>query len=348
MQSSIALRPYVALSKYTPGSSVPRTSTPRSASRSCWNGAPPARIANRTRSRGQRSRPPDQLVRRCHRAAERIPQHAGAIRRFERRRHHRTKERKLLRTRRGRVEAREIRGAAHEAVDDFLGKVQVWKDQAGERVDEEKTKKRLSDIQDAVGRPVTKVILDKQDKVVLNLGDIITHTSIQSAYDAGMLDTLLDSVYKGDVTFTRDEMRAPVEAEATVDKASGGAAVVDQMEQKVEQAQQERDQKREEGRAEAEQKREENRQEREQKAQQREQGDQQGSASAGGSVQNSGQESRQQGGDQARFSTGGSRSAESSGLDAPTQEHEQVKISDEEFQRGSKNAGQGGSSGGSF
>ena len=52
MQSSIARRPYVAVSKKTFGSSAERTSTPRCARRSSWNGPPPARIANTTRSVG--------------------------------------------------------------------------------------------------------------------------------------------------------------------------------------------------------------------------------------------------------------------------------------------------------
>jgi hypothetical protein len=83
-----------------------------------------------------------------------------------------------------------------------------------------------------------------------------------------MLDTLLDNVYKGDVTFERDEMRVQEEAQATVEKASGNATVVEEMEQKVEQAQQEREQQKEEKRAEAEQGREQRAQEREQSAQQ--------------------------------------------------------------------------------
>ncbi|MEO8285716.1 MAG: PRC-barrel domain-containing protein [Chloroflexota bacterium] len=112
---------------------------------------------------------------------------------------------------------------------------------AGDRVDEEQTKRRLADIEDAVGRPTTKVILDRQDNVILNLGDIITHESVQRAYDSGTLDSLLASVYKGEVAFSKEEMRVPLEAEATVDKAKGNAPVLDEMQQKVDQAQQKRD-----------------------------------------------------------------------------------------------------------
>jgi uncharacterized protein YrrD/DNA-binding protein H-NS len=160
--------------------------------------------------------------------------------------------------------------AAGNVWDNFTRKFSEWTDSTGKRMDEEKTKQRLATIQDAVGRPVTKVILDRQDSVILNLGDIITHEAVQKSFDAGMLDTLLDNVYKGDVTFERDEMRVQEEAQATVEKASGNATVVEEMEQKVEQAQQEREQQKEQKRAEAEQGREQRAQEREQKAQQHE------------------------------------------------------------------------------
>ena len=65
---------------------------------------------------------------------------------------------------------------------------------------------------------------------------------IQRSYDAGGLDSLLDSVYKAKVEFTKEELRTPAgaEAEATVEKASGGAVILDELELKVETAEQER------------------------------------------------------------------------------------------------------------
>ncbi len=127
--------------------------------------------------------------------------------------------------------------------DQFTAKIAEMTDSTGQRVDEEQTKKRLSDIADAVGRPVGKVILDREDNVVLNMGDIITHQAVQRAHESGGLDSLLASVYKGEVVFTKDEMRAPaeVEAAATVEKSSGGATVVDELESKVETAARERE-----------------------------------------------------------------------------------------------------------
>ena len=119
---------------------------------------------------------------------------------------------------------------------------------------------------------MTKVILDREDNVILNLGDIITHQAVQRAHDAGGLDSLLGSVYKAQVEFAKDEMRAPeeVEAEATVDKASGGATVVDELEGEIEAVERKRTQEQERKRAQAETQREERKGKREERKVERE------------------------------------------------------------------------------
>ena len=156
--------------------------------------------------------------------------------------------------------------------DRFTTKIGEMTDATGKRADEEMTKRRLNDIADAIGRPVTKVILDREDNVVLNLGDVITHQAIQRAHDAGGLDSLLGSVYKANVEFTKDEMRAPsaVEAQATVDKSSGGAHVVEELETKVEAAERERQAEAARKKADDDRQREERRQARESKQRDRE------------------------------------------------------------------------------
>jgi uncharacterized protein YrrD len=148
--------------------------------------------------------------------------------------------------------------------DQFTAKLSEMTDATGKRLDEQKTKGRLADIADAIGRPVTKVILDREDNVILNLGDIITHQAVQRAHDAGGLDSLLQSVYKANVEFAKEEMRAPaeVQAEATVEKASGGATVVEELEDKVKTGERERQKEEERKRAEAETQREERKAER--------------------------------------------------------------------------------------
>jgi uncharacterized protein YrrD len=64
-------------------------------------------------------------------------------------------------------------------------------------------------IKKALGRPTTRVILDRQDEVILNVGELITHKAIESARSADTLDLLLDSVYTETPTLSLDELRAP-------------------------------------------------------------------------------------------------------------------------------------------
>jgi len=153
--------------------------------------------------------------------------------------------------------------------DSFTRKLGEMTDATGKRMDDGQTKRRLQEIEDAVGRPVTKVILDRQDNVVLNLGDIITHEAVQKAYDAGALDSLLASVYKGEVTFERDEMKAPVEGEATVEKASGEAPLVDELQQKVDTAERERETAKQAKKEQAEAERQQREEERNARAEER-------------------------------------------------------------------------------
>lgn len=49
-------------------------------------------------------------------------------------------------------------------------------------------------IERALGRPVTRVILDRDDNVILDTGELVTHASIERAREADVLKILLDSV----------------------------------------------------------------------------------------------------------------------------------------------------------
>ncbi len=64
-------------------------------------------------------------------------------------------------------------------------------------------------IKGALGRPTTRVILDLNDEVILNVGELITHKAIDSARSAGILDLLLDSVYTETPHLSIEELRAP-------------------------------------------------------------------------------------------------------------------------------------------
>jgi uncharacterized protein YrrD len=62
-------------------------------------------------------------------------------------------------------------------------------------------------IKSALGRPVTRVILDKEDNVILKTGDIVTHESVEKARHANVLDILVSSVYKDQPEFTSEELK---------------------------------------------------------------------------------------------------------------------------------------------
>ncbi len=64
-------------------------------------------------------------------------------------------------------------------------------------------------IKGALGRAVVRVILNTNDEIILNVGDLITHQAIDSARAAGVLDLLLDSVYTETPKLSLDELRAP-------------------------------------------------------------------------------------------------------------------------------------------
>jgi hypothetical protein len=68
----------------------------------------------------------------------------------------------------------------------------------------------------ALGRPVTRVILDEHDEVILNVGELITHQAIESARRAGVLDVLLNSVYTQSPQFSKSEMSAPEPGKASL------------------------------------------------------------------------------------------------------------------------------------
>jgi uncharacterized protein YrrD len=64
-------------------------------------------------------------------------------------------------------------------------------------------------IKGALGRPTTRVILDRNDEVILNVGELIGHKAIDGARTAGMLDVLLDSVYTETPQLSLQELKAP-------------------------------------------------------------------------------------------------------------------------------------------
>lgn len=61
----------------------------------------------------------------------------------------------------------------------------------------------------ALGRLVNRVILDQQDQVILNVGELITHQSIEVSRQSGVLEVLLSSVYTETPKLSREDVEAP-------------------------------------------------------------------------------------------------------------------------------------------
>jgi uncharacterized protein YrrD len=73
-------------------------------------------------------------------------------------------------------------------------------------------------IKGALGRPVTRVILDRNDEVILNVGELITHQAIAISRQADVLEVLLDSVYTEKPRLSLDELRAPEPGRASLEE----------------------------------------------------------------------------------------------------------------------------------
>lgn len=76
-------------------------------------------------------------------------------------------------------------------------------------------------IEQALGRPVTRVILDPQDNIILNVGELITHRAIQQAERGGVLNILLNSVYMKQPNISETELRAADRGIASLDRDRG-------------------------------------------------------------------------------------------------------------------------------
>lgn len=71
-------------------------------------------------------------------------------------------------------------------------------------------------IKGALGRPVTRAILDRKDEVILNVSELITHQAIEMARREGVLDILLSSVYTETPNISLEAMRAPEDGKAAL------------------------------------------------------------------------------------------------------------------------------------
>lgn len=98
---------------------------------------------------------------------------------------------------------------AEDAWDKVRGRFSELRDEADVRVTERRIKA-------ALGRPVNRVILDNEDNVILNTGELITNQAIQKAKEKRVLDMLLNSVDMSTPTVTREERKAPQPGQASL------------------------------------------------------------------------------------------------------------------------------------
>lgn len=101
------------------------------------------------------------------------------------------------------------------------GAVSLWerlKTRVGETQETAAKEAEEMRIKHAIGRPVTRVILDPQDNIILNVGELITHKAVEDARQVGVLDMLLGSVYDKEPELAPDELRAPEPGEASLEQ----------------------------------------------------------------------------------------------------------------------------------
>jgi uncharacterized protein YrrD len=119
------------------------------------------------------------------------------------------------RLREGGTQARE--GAAH-LTDRVVGAWQRVKVRVETKQEELAREREMQRIHDAVGLPVTRVILDRDDHVILNTGELITNHAVDRARDSGVLDVLLAAAYHPKPEFSKEELRAPEAGEESLEK----------------------------------------------------------------------------------------------------------------------------------
>ena len=108
--------------------------------------------------------------------------------------------------------AQETYGAAAdkagEAWDTVKAKTSDLTDSAKEKKSELDDAAQKRKINHALGRPITRIVLAKDDTVILNTGDLITHKAIRMGRDNEVLDVILDSVFDEEPNLTPEMSRA--------------------------------------------------------------------------------------------------------------------------------------------
>ena len=110
-----------------------------------------------------------------------------------------------------------VKEGASTVWDKIKGKVDETQTQAAQKLEEQR-------IEHALGRPTTRVILDRQDNVILNTGEIITHKAVDMARQADVLGVLLSSVFDHEPPLAPEASRAPEPGMAALDNEQASGA----------------------------------------------------------------------------------------------------------------------------
>jgi uncharacterized protein YrrD len=105
--------------------------------------------------------------------------------------------------------AQQLKSEASQLWRQFKRGVTDFQDRSAQAIEQKR-------ILGALGRPVNRVILDQQDQVILNVGELITHESVEVARQAGVLEVLLGSVYTETPKLSREDIEAPYPGRASL------------------------------------------------------------------------------------------------------------------------------------
>ncbi|WP_102125705.1 PRC-barrel domain-containing protein [Deinococcus planocerae] len=98
-----------------------------------------------------------------------------------------------------------------EGASNLLERARSWfgekREDVGQALEERQEQQQEQKIRDALGRPVTRVILAPDDTIILNVGEIVTNKAVQLAREGNVLDILVDSVSKETVSINPLESR---------------------------------------------------------------------------------------------------------------------------------------------
>jgi len=106
--------------------------------------------------------------------------------------------------------AQNVKEGASGLLDRAKGWIAETRDRASDDVEERR-------IEGAIGRPTNRVVLDRQDNIILNIGEIITHKAVEQARQSDVLGILLGSVSTETPTIDPMAVRPDEHGQAALD-----------------------------------------------------------------------------------------------------------------------------------